>query len=54
MTWNDLVRKHIPSATDEDCEYILLNETEFPCVLDRYYIEKQIVKYVNKKVITWY
>jgi hypothetical protein len=30
MTWNDLVRKYIPNATDEECKYILMERTAFP------------------------
>ena len=30
MTWRDLVRKHIPNATDEECNHILWNLTCFP------------------------
>lgn len=49
MTWNDLVRKYIPSASDDECEYILWNRTAFPCTFDKDLIEEQIVEYINEK-----
>ena len=43
MTWVDLVRKHIPNATDEECNYILWNLTCFPlCSAEM--VEAQIVE----------
>lgn len=30
MTWNDLVRKYYPYATDDDCDFILWETTSFP------------------------
>ena len=42
LTWRDLVRKHIPEATGEECNYILWNLTCFPlCGMEM--VEAQIV-----------
>ena len=30
MTWKDLVRSYFPEASDDECDYILFNETAFP------------------------
>lgn len=43
VTWNDLVRKHIPEATDEECDLILWEMTEFPLVTPAE-VEAQIIK----------
>lgn len=47
MTFNDLVRKHIPNATDEKCEDILCEHTDYPlCSLEE--AEKQIIDFIKK------
>ena len=30
MTWQELVRKYFPNASDEECDFILWNKTAFP------------------------
>lgn len=30
MTWQDLIRKYIPDASDKLCEFILWEKTAFP------------------------
>ncbi|CAM2079673.1 MAG: hypothetical protein NSGCLCUN01_03900 [uncultured Clostridium sp.] len=40
MTWNDLVRKYIPNATDE--EYVLWNKPPFPITLNAKIIQDYI------------
>ena len=48
MTWNDLVRKYIPNATDEECEYVLWNKTPFPITLNAKIIQDYIKEYASK------
>ena len=48
MTWNDLVRKYIPNATDEECEYVLWNKTPFSITLNTKIIQDYIKEYTNK------
>lgn len=45
-TWNELVRKYIPDATDELCEKVLWEFTEFPGG-ELKFIEKQIQEYAD-------
>ena len=48
MTWVDLVRKHIPNATGEECNYILWNLTCFPlCSAEM--VEAQIVELAKER-----
>lgn len=30
MTWQEVIRYYKPDATDDECEYLLWNETCFP------------------------
>lgn len=30
MTWREVIRYYKPDATDDECEYLLWNETCFP------------------------
>ena len=48
MTWNDLVRKYIVNATDEECDYILWNKTPFPIVMNVGVIESYLKAYVDE------
>lgn len=48
MTWNDLVKKYIPNANDEDCEYILWNKTPFPILMDVEVIKSYLKKHVEE------
>lgn len=51
MTWNDLIRKYIPKASDDECDYILWEKTCFP--MGEYdVIEKQIQEYKNNIIKT--
>jgi hypothetical protein len=45
MTWNDLVRKYLPDATDKECDYILWEKTAFP-LTDAEEVEEQIKEFV--------
>jgi hypothetical protein len=44
MTWNDLVRKYIPDATDKECDFILWEKTSFP-LTDVEDVEEQIKEF---------
>lgn len=46
-TWYDLVRKYIPSASDDECDHILWEETAFPCA-GLVHVEKQIAELASK------
>lgn len=48
MTWIDLVKKHIPNATDRQADYILWEETAFPLVGIET-VEKQIQEFKRKQ-----
>ena len=45
-TWRDLVRDHIPSATDKEADFILWEHTAFP-MADKDYVERQISAYAE-------
>jgi len=45
-TWRDLVRDHIPTATDEEADYILWEHTAFP-MADQDYVNRQIESYAE-------
>lgn len=53
MTWNDLVRKYFPDATDKDCDFILWETTAFPLVpaeeVERQLQENQIMWLAEKR-----
>ena len=44
MTWNDLVRKYFPDASDKTCDSILWEKTAFPLVGVEI-VEKQLQEY---------
>lgn len=44
MTWNDLVSKYFPDATDEDCHFLLWEKTAFPLVHGEK-VEQQLQEY---------
>ena len=46
-TWRDLVRKYIPDASNEFCDYILWNESGFPEFGTVAEIEEQIKDYAK-------
>lgn len=48
QTWKDLVRKHIPEADDQECEYILWEQTCFPCG-NKEDVERQVIEYAKRK-----
>ncbi|WP_433956968.1 hypothetical protein [Cytobacillus horneckiae] len=45
LTWNDLVRKYMPNASDSVCNFILWEKTAFPLASPEY-IERQIENHV--------
>ena len=48
MTWRDLVRKHIPNATDEECNHILWNLTCFPlCGVEE--VQRQLAELAEER-----
>jgi hypothetical protein len=47
MNFYDLVRKHFPNATDDECEYILWEKTPFPMVTSRI-IEAYIIDFAKR------
>jgi len=44
MTWRDLVRAHIPAATDQEADVIFWEHTAFP-MADKDYVNRQIAEY---------
>lgn len=48
MTWIDLVKYHIPDASDREADCILWEKTAFPLV-DRETVEKQIIKFKEER-----
>lgn len=47
MTWDDLVKKYFPEASDDECDYILWEKTCYP-MGEVEVIEKQIEEYKDK------
>lgn len=48
MAWKDLVRKYIPDATEQECDYILWTKTAFP--MDRpEQVELQIKEFAEER-----
>jgi len=47
FSWYDCIRHYYPDATDEECEYILWEETCYPFSTEK--AIEQIWKYFNKK-----
>jgi hypothetical protein len=45
MTWNDLVRRYIPDASDQLCDFILWEKTAFP-LTNVEEVEEQIKEFV--------
>jgi len=50
-TWRDLVRDHIPAATDQEADSILWEHTAFP-MADKDYVNRQIAEYVAARGVS--